>query len=281
MFYVLTFILVLFSCVAQAGSCDFIQFGECGSCDDPYSFLVGSTESCAYLCPNREVNYNGSGSSVVARNCALKECPAEYPFQSEYGDCYKTLEEADLNMGRPYERVSMPDYSSEKISLPSDGLCPQPFPMQDYKKCYSCAYPNDLHISESECQKCPNRIYKYYPRRDLQICEKPCPPDKPVKQWDGTCFACDTPGIIGTPSHCNLERDCEVCPNRTIRYQPGGNAPSVPNCPPDKPLMDSEGICFACDTPVPVGLEWGNQKNCEHACPKTRHLYGNECVLNT
>ena len=51
--------------------------------------------------------------------------------------------------------------------------------------------------------------------------------------------------------------------------------------PSNKPLMDSEGICFACNTPVPVGLEWGNQKNCEHACPKTRHLYGNECVLNT
>ena len=59
-----------------------------------YAFSVGSDEACSYLCPNREVNHYGSGSLVVARNCALKKCPDNAPFQSEYGSCFATEEEA-------------------------------------------------------------------------------------------------------------------------------------------------------------------------------------------
>ena len=51
--------------------------------------------------------------------------------------------------------------------------------------------------------------------------------------------------------------------------------------PSNKLLMDSEGICFACDIPVSIGLEKEIKKNYEHACPKTYHLCRNECVLNT
>ncbi len=67
-------ILVSFFIVtsANAGECDFIKFNKCQSCDNPLAFNVGSDAACSYLCPNREINYAGSGSAVLARNCALK-----------------------------------------------------------------------------------------------------------------------------------------------------------------------------------------------------------------
>lgn len=203
---------------AYAGDCDFIKFNRCESCDDRFAFSVGSAEACTFLCPNREVNYEGSGSAVTQINCALKECPKEFPYKSPYGSCFATQREADSG----YElNTVMGNFNEDDIL---DGIS------------------DDVS----------------------------CPADKPLKRWDGACFSCNEEKAVRIETDCNIEQDCEdMCPNRTILYWIGGNVPSVPNCPPDKPLMDDEGICYACDVPIVVGLTW-NERLCERFCPNER-----------
>ncbi len=274
----------LFVSSAIAGECDFIRFNKCQSCDDPYGFWVGSSEACAFLCPNRVVNYNGSGASLIVRNCVLKQCPEAFPFQSKDGNCFKSKEEADNDSGTDSvqdgnnDNIQKGGYSSAPFA--QNGKCPQNRPLLYSDRCFSCDETDDLSITEDECKKCPNRIYKFYPNWEVGACEIPCPEDKPLQRWDGTCFSCDEPKVVRIMTHCNIERDCEICPNRTILYDVGGNVPSIPNCPEDKPLIDSEGICYSCDTPVSVGLGWGNNSLCDYFCPNERHLEGNKCVLN-
>lgn len=96
----------------------------------------------------------------------------------------------------------------------------------------------------SECSKCPNRIYE--PGRNFRadFCTLPCPADKALKRWDALCFPCSEPRAVRLDSACNFDKDCNVCPNRTILHDIGGNIPSLPNCPGDKPLTDDEGNVF-------------------------------------
>lgn len=82
--------IITFPCFA--GECDFIQLNACQSCDSLYSFPVGDSRACSFLCPNREANDFGSGSGSMQTNCALKRCPDTAPYQNEEGSCYKTKE---------------------------------------------------------------------------------------------------------------------------------------------------------------------------------------------
>lgn len=281
---VLTILLILlpFFSLSAAEKCDFIKFNECLSCDSRFAFSVSSEEICTFFCPNREVNYKGSGSAVINYNCVLKECPPEFPYRTDYGSCYKTKQEAEDNFYYDYGESKKEEYlEGEYLAAPLavDGKCPPERPLLYSKRCFSCQAVDDLSISEEECQKCPNRVYRVYPNWGVAHCEIPCPTDKPLQRWDGACFSCDEPGVIRLKTHCNLEDDCEFCPNRTILYDIGGSVPSVPNCPPDKPLMDDEGFCFPCDTPVKVGVRW-NTSLCQRFCPNERHLVLENCVLN-
>ena len=218
----------LLSSSCLAGECDFIQFNSCRSCEDSRAFNVATVDSCSFLCPGRVVNFAGSGSSVVQINCAVEICPTHQPFQSYYGNCYKTQEEADNDFG---------DNMKDNEDLAEDS--------------------SDNSDEENECG------------------------ENHFKRWDGKCFSCDYPKAVRIQSQCNYEKTCDdVCPNRTIIKWIGGNPPSVLNCPTDKPMMDDEGICYSCDTPIPIGVQW-NPDFCHRFCPNERHLDGNFCVLNT
>lgn len=72
---VLTILLILlpFFSLSAAEKCDFIKFNECLSCDSRFAFSVSSEEICTFFCPNREVNYKGSGSVVINYNCVLNK----------------------------------------------------------------------------------------------------------------------------------------------------------------------------------------------------------------
>lgn len=276
--------LIYFSLItsAHAGECDFIKFNTCRSCDDRFAFSVGSDETCAFLCPNREINYEGSGTQAIRRNCALKKCPPEFPFSSEDGSCFATKEEAkaenDYEPGVNNEGILTRTYATAPLAI--NGKCPENLPIKASGKCFSCDENNNFSISEEECDKCPNRIYKKYPKWEVEQCESRAPADKPLQRWDGKFFPCDERAAVRVATHCNIEEDCEeLCPNRTILYWVGGNVPSVPNCPPDKPMMDSEGICFACDTPIDIGVD-NNTRLCKKFCPNERHLKAYLCVLN-
>ena len=225
----ITVLFFMLSTSCFAGECDFMQFNSCRSCDDVRAFSVGSIDACSFLCPGRVVNFAGSGSSVVQINCAVEMCPSSLPFQSIYGNCFKTQEEADEDYG------------------------------------------DTMKDNEDDTEDIADNFNE----------EKDCAEDNYFKRWDGKCFSCDYPKVIRVESECNLGNNCEdICPNRTIVKWAIGNAPSILNCPTDKPMMDDEGICYSCDTPIPIGVKW-NPEFCHRFCPDKRHLEGDFCVLNT
>ena len=265
-----------------AQDCDFIQFNQCYSCDEPLAFSVGSSQSCEYLCPNRTVNTEGSGSAWITYNCALKECPKDRPFAAQNGSCFASQEETENN---PFDYNTDNTYVPDAITsnmhwtIAQDGKCPEDKPLLSYNKCYDCQAKTGLSISAEECAKCPNRIYKTYPKLGYSYCELECPSANPLRNWDDECYSCDEKLIVRLDTHCNIEEDCEdICPNRTILYSIGGNVPSIPNCPPDKPLMDREGICYPCDAPIGIGLEY-NERLCKQACPTQRAMIDGYCSL--
>lgn len=285
--YLLIFAFCLIAFSANAGECDFIQFNKCRSCDELLAYQVASPDACDKLCPNREVNTDLSGSRVIYYNCFLKECPAEYPYRDWEGNCFASVEASAEYHNRPYKGED-DELEGEYITAPKviDGKCPPDRPMLYSDRCFTCNEPGLLSASEEDCNKCPNRKYTYYPHWGVGICYIPCPPDKPLMRWDGKCFTCNEPRVVNLPTYCNIEGNCEDwCPNRMIIYTIGGNIPSVMKCPPDKPLMDSSGFCFPCDTPLKIGVDddvqaGRNNRFCQQACPDTRHLSGDLCVLN-
>ncbi len=230
---ILCSITLLWSSNTIAQDCDFIQYNQCYSCDDPLAFEVGSSESCTYLCPNRTVNIEGSGSAWTAYNCALKECPKDRPFAAQNGSCFASPEEAENNSFA---------YNTDNTYVPD-------FPDNNFD-----------HVMANNGK---------------------CPDDKPLKNWDDGCYSCNEKLIVRLDTDCNFEKNCEdICPNRTVLYAMGGNIPSIPNCPPDKPLMDREGICYPCDAPIAIGLRL-NERLCEQACPNQRVMAGVYCHLLT
>ena len=177
--------------------------------------------------------------------------------------------------------VNISDVVKDNVNyvIAKDGKCPDDKPLLSYNACYNCYASTSLSISAEECARCPNRVYKVYPKWGHSFCELECPPDKPLKNWDDGCYSCDEKLIVRLDTHCNIEEDCEdICPNRTVLYFMGGNIPSIPNCPPDKPLMDREGICYPCDAPIAIGLEL-NERLCQKACPTQRAMIDGYCRL--
>lgn len=278
-------LLLLFAFPCLAGECDFIRHNVCHSCDDPHSFVVGSAEACSFLCPGRVVNFEGSGSGISQINCALEKCPSEYPFQSSCGGCYKTQKEAKSNYNCKDEDVEfddLPPLSEIATVEPIEGKCPEGYAMTSGStSCRFCADLQDWSVSKEECNRCPARVYKEYKKWEVTQCEYVCPEKNQFKRWDGKCLPCNYPKSVRVETHCNIEEDCDdICPNRTIIKSIGGNVPSVLNCPAEKPMMDDEGVCYSCDAPIAIGVQW-NPDFCHRFCPNQRHLRnGVFCVLN-
>ena len=182
----LLFLLFAFPCVAE--ECDFIQYNTCQSCDLPYSFPVGSEEACSFLCPERVVNYYGSGSGITQKNCALEKCPSEFPFQSKFGSCYKTQKEANNDTGYS-DKDSVFDKPSFDTAFPPqepiNGTCPENFVLYG-SKCRSCNDPSDWSANgkndQESCLLCKNRIHKAYKKWGVNQCENTCPKENHFKR---------------------------------------------------------------------------------------------------
>lgn len=263
-------------------NCDFVIYNKCIHCDIPYAFEVGYDTNCTSVCPNRDILADGVGY-YSRKFCFLKQCPNDKPYRDSDGSCYED-ENHIPRWGNEYKGFydmfadTMADETKPIIAV--DAKCPQEAPLLKQNKCFSCSEIQNLSISEKECNKCPNRKYIYSKELEHGECILPCPSDKPLKRWDGECFSCDEEKVVALETWCNFDIDCNVCPNRTILYAAGGNVPSIPNCPFDRPLTDSHGICHSCDTPQYIDVRW-NSALCTKICPN-RYLNdtNDSCILN-
>ena len=249
--YILVMLSLLFIGQVHAKDCDVFVMNECLSCYEPNAFLIASEEACSGLCSNRKANHYGYGSEYLPNWCALKKCPPDFPYRSGNGSCLSAPEDTKAEVERAnayFESHYVPNPKAE------NGKCPDNFPILSYGKCYSCDDLDEISASKAECDKCPNRKYAYYAKWGVEGCFIPCPKDKPLQSYSGECYSCDENKVIYLPVHCNIEHDCEDwCPNRTILYSLGGNIPSLPNCPPNRPVMDSEGVCYPKDKKYDLG----------------------------
>ncbi len=253
--------------------CDMIIHNKCFSCDTPFAFPVANEISCGLVCPNRRVNNSGSFKEYIQNNCMLKKCPENLPYRDEFGSCTASEDGkntyADEFRKQTFNDDPIPEAMKRKKIRIVEGTCPDDYPLLRDGECYSCEEPEILYIPASECRKCPNRTHT----DPEKYCSLICPPDKPLKRWDGMCFSCSEPKSVQIDRECNSDKDCNVCPNRIVVKGPEAYVFSVPKCPSDKPLIDDEGMCFSCDFPGPVALQWNSLK-CDELCPGQREMYG-------
>lgn len=193
-------------------------------------------------------------------------CDASYAFKVAHTD--------DCQRYCPNRKVG--DYFLDKVTRCILISCPQSKPYRSKTgSCYISLAEAEADLDDEKENTNNDDIEK----EALSAVYGKCPENKPLQRWDGRCFSCDEEKAIRLPTHCNTKHDCEGwCPNRTILYSIGGNIPSIPNCPPDKPLMDSVGICHSCNEVEDILLNY-NEKLCQKSCPTQRYLYGNVCKL--
>lgn len=272
-------LLMAIAAPVQASDCDVLKFNRCISCEEPLAFEVAQLSDCQNYCPNREASLYFYDKTIF---CVLKNCPLNRPYRSEKGSCYASSAEAKQAVEDAIDNTnSENEQESEWQHAPFavGGKCPEDKPLLYSGKCFSCQESRDFSIDKEYCDKCSNRVYKEYSHWGVAVCSLKCPTDKPLQRWDGKCFSCDEEKAVRLPTHCNLENDCEDwCKNRTILYDVGGNVPSIPNCPENKPLPDSAGICHACDETADILVNY-NESLCEKICPAQRYSDGPYCKI--
>ncbi len=231
----------------QSDDCAYLFMGKCHSCNTPVSITVGSEKECTDICPNRVINYYGSGTGINYNiNCVLPACPDSHPLTDNYGGCYA----CDDDNAEPF-----------------------------FKNCSAC--PN-RYEKQGRCRFKDERPLKYESIKTVP--PQKCPIDKPLQEWTNTCFSCDTPHPIQISSSFYDDQKTlleSVCPNRTIIADAGGNPTSILNCPAERPLMDANGNCHPCNTELVVDTRY-NPDFCHRFCPKQRHANSNgtACLKN-
>lgn len=132
-------------------------------------------------------------------------------------------------------------------------------------KCFSCDTPEVLEVgTEDNCLKhCPNRVVKRV-GRFLGCALKKCPPDKPLRDYSGNCFACDSMALPHTFEDCGVcpgyykdsEGFCRVkegMPDHTPRYDYFKNNAiketyfTQESCP-QKGYFYADRECYSCET---------------------------------
>ncbi len=154
--------------------------------------------------------------------------------------------------------------------------CPSETPIPSILGCMSCDEPEIIyHFKCSNCEVpdvdilkiCPNRKRVWFGSGSGTVL-KECPPEKPQKTPDGSCY------------HCSDEKDIFVknkeyknpCPNRTVVQTSYDMFYSRINCPKDRPLRQY-GKCYACDTPRKLTLDIDINPE---VCPNRQAVYVEE-----
>ena len=110
-----------------------------------------------------------------------------------------------------------------------------------------------------------------------------CPADKPLRDKDGNCYACDEPGIIQVDSNPD---SCYACPNRVLRIAGYGAKYCALPCGvkgtenENKPLLDIFGKCHACDEEINfVVMNREDCNLCSNRWTSTRFDGGFHCSI--
>ena len=108
-----------------------------------------------------------------------------------------------------------------------------------------------------------------------------CPPDKPLRGSNGLCYSCDDETVVNVEG---MTQNCAVCSNRLLT---GSKKYCALKCGlkgtsnENKPLMDKDGGCHACDEANGVNVT-GVNDNCDVCSNRyliTGTYFGDYCSL--
>ena len=223
----------------------------------------------------RRCNYD---TECACATCEDGLCVSICPEKSE---CVKSYDDPRLFVCCKKENV-VGNYCCASVT--ADGkccsannkCCPPDKPMQDKNgNCYSCTTTSVIVTPTGECSICPNRflVDNGWAQKG---CGAPCPPEKPLRQYNGECFTCDT------DSDVNVVQDfsaCNVCMETGERVRSDKWCKKA--CTGTTPMMDTGGKCQSCEYNGVVPLSAIPQgKTCSGLCPN-REEQGTNCVLKT
>lgn len=252
--------------------------GTCYACDDTRSLVLSHPDACSFLCPDRRLNNN------LHKRCILCGAPGtiyeDKPLWDYLGNCYACDEPKRIDMGvealaqQTYHYCSglCPNRQMFERYCSAEG-CPSDKPLMDVKAtCHACDDPNPfIAMNTEECTSlCPGRRLNNEAHKQCISCGMPgtVNEDKPIWDWTGKCYSCDEVNRIDMGIEAEAQetwRYCsELCPNRRMveRYC------IQETCPAEKPLMDTYGLCHACDDPLALTLMDPNE--CSALCPERR-----------
>lgn len=272
----LAFILlgVLFAGGAAAEpECDLYVKGQCFYCDSPLAFEVGYVEDCRRICPDRVAEKRGSDSYGYVI-CRLKECPQEFSFRDDEGNCFVDKKAASLWDTRHYT-------SGEKAI---NGGCPEGKPLKSWDEtCHDCHTAADVRVDMKYNYDfitpfaCSNRVVlKQGGGNPLTVLS--CPAEVPLMDSAGICHRCDEKYPVYMVF--NEEKCRQVCEGRRYMSGAGCNLCSV-----DLSFYKDAESCFSCGgywdkSFCRVRMPEDQEQRClsNHDCPATEFCYLNRCL---
>lgn len=209
--------------------------GSCYNCS--YEGVLDMSPNDIHLCQSLCTDEHGNPTRKVYKNagCGLINCPADKPIKS-HGQCFSCDEPLSIqdakNCDICQEKRTKIHIEDENGSVDYCALsnCPKEKPLRDIMgNCYSCNTEDDILVKAGNCATvCPNRIEETQEMDDDILS---------INKDSKNC-------ILNTNEETNTQNSTFLESN--IKQS---------NCPEDKPLMDYQGNCYACDNPSDVILE--------------------------
>lgn len=245
--------------------------GDCYSCDVSSSVYVGENGQCTEICPNRTKTEGGACQLPCSKEAPLQlahggcaSCNSQYAYVGENGQCNEVCPNNQLVNG----------YCTP--------VCPNDKPLAaNGSNCYACDYTAKtaagmLNVGETGlCSEiCPDRI-KDQDNHCIMNCGHGIYADKPLTDYYGNCYSCDTQDAVQIRSGGKCT---EVCSNR--EYSSGSSSTTCvlsSSCSKDNPLQGVNGKCYACNTSESVQV--GVRGKCEATCPNRVHTKRGYCAL--
>lgn len=253
--------------------------GKCYACDDPTRFSGGtetearqSTEAnCNRLCPNRQkmdqycvLSTCPNTNQVLDQDGACRDkCPADKPLRSATGTCYACDTGVAVSVSGVTANCDVCPNRELKGTTCILPTCPADKPLRGKNNtCYSCDDTTSIEMSDTtSCTAiCPQRILNntYHKRCILCGVEGTIYENKPIWDWTGVCYSCDTSTNISGGSETLAQQataaNCsQACPNREKQ----GQYCTRITCPNGMFEKTSTKECYSCNitTPVPTTEE--------------------------
>lgn len=219
---------------------------SCYNCS--YKGVIDMSPNDVHLCESmcKDEQENPTRKLYKNAGCGLINCPPDKPLKAR-GSCYSCDEITSIqgtkNCGICQEKRTTIRFERKGKTLDYCALssCPSEKPLRDILgNCYSCDEGDEVGVKPGACSNiCPNRVEKtpemYHNvlsfDKGAKLCLLPETEDKSNELFSIKIKEVNKPQKLSEPKF------------------------KQSHCPEDKPLMDYQGGCYACDDPSEVTLD--------------------------